>query len=86
MTHYLEEDRQCDPSTADTHEEEAANDERPSAHTLDSEALQTDTEEKPVVIGWIFTYVSIKHKVSMISRLANLAHYIALKLNNVKSK
>lgn len=40
MTLYLEEDRHCDPSAAESHEEEATNHQRSSAQTLDSKTLQ----------------------------------------------
>lgn len=46
MTAYLQEDRHCDPKTAESHEEEAANHQRSSAHTLDGETLQNGQRDK----------------------------------------
>lgn len=40
MTVYLEEDGHSDPNTAESHEKEATNHQRSSAHTLNSETLE----------------------------------------------
>lgn len=52
VTLYLKDDRDCDPNAAESHEEEAANHQRPSAQMLNGKTLQnTHKGARSSVIG-----------------------------------
>lgn len=66
MTLYLEEDRHCDPSTADSHEEEATNHQRSSAQTLDSKTLRNRQRGKVIKQRETVDFLSFDHRQHMV--------------------
>lgn len=67
MTLYLQEYRHCDPSTAESHEEEAANHQRPSANTLDSKTLQNRQSDK-TCCDWLSTWYILQLSTTFIKK------------------